>query len=217
MAIVLDRKVVSAPVIQSRIEDSGRITGRFGQQESNDLALVLRAGALPASIRYLEERTVGPSLGADSIRHGVQASVISLMVVLIFMVFYYRLSGVNAVVALLLNLVILLAALAYFRRGAHAARNCGGHSDHRYGRGFQCADLRTHPRGIASGEGAGFGRGYGLQAGIFDDHRYARNHRGFSRFPLCIRDGAGAGFCRDPDHRVDCEPIYSGLRIAGDL
>src|ERR1700726_3005141 len=114
MAIVLDRKVVSAPVIQSRIEDSGRITGRFGQQESNDLALVLRAGALPASIRYLEERTVGPSLGADSIRHGVQASVISLMVVLIFMVFYYRLSGVNAVVALLLNLVILLAALAYF-------------------------------------------------------------------------------------------------------
>jgi len=89
----LDRKVVSAPVIQSRIEDSGRITGRFGQQESNDLALVLRAGALPASIRYLEERTVGPSLGADSIRHGVQASVISLMVVLIFMVFYYRLSG----------------------------------------------------------------------------------------------------------------------------
>lgn len=114
MAIVLDRKVVSAPVIQSRIEDSGRITGRFGQQESNDLALVLRAGALPASIRYLEERTVGPSLGADSIRHGVQASVISLMVVLIFMVFYYRLSGVNAVLALILNLLILLAALAMF-------------------------------------------------------------------------------------------------------
>src|SRR5580692_487048 len=114
MAIVLDHKVESAPVIQSRIDDSGRITGRFGEQEANDLALVLRAGALPASIRYLEERTVGPSLGADSIRHGVQASIISLLVVLIFMVFYYRLSGVNAVVALLLNLVILLAALAYF-------------------------------------------------------------------------------------------------------
>ena len=114
MAIVLDHKVESAPVIQSRIDDHGRITGRFGQQEANDLALVLRAGALPASIRYLEERTVGPSLGADSIRHGFQASVVSLLVVLIFMVVYYRLSGVNAVVALLLNLVILLAALAYF-------------------------------------------------------------------------------------------------------
>ena len=114
MAIVLDGKVQSAPVIQSRIEDQGRITGRFRQEEANDLALVLRAGALPASIRYLEERTVGPSLGADSIRHGMQASLISLLAVLIFLVFYYRLSGVNAVVALLLNLVILLAALTYF-------------------------------------------------------------------------------------------------------
>ena len=114
MAIMLDKRVESAPTIQSRIDDSGRITGRFGQQEANDLALVLRAGALPASIRYLEERTVGPSLGADSIRHGVQASVVALLAVMVFMVFYYRLSGVNAVVALLLNLVILMAALAYF-------------------------------------------------------------------------------------------------------
>ena len=114
MAIVLEHRVQSAPVIQNRIDDSGRITGRFGQQEGNDLALVLRAGALPASIKYLEERTVGPSLGADSIRHGLQASVVSLIVVMIFMVVYYRLSGVNAVVALILNLVILLAALAYF-------------------------------------------------------------------------------------------------------
>jgi preprotein translocase subunit SecD len=113
MAIVLDHKVQSAPVINSRIDDSGRIEGQFGQQSANDLALVLRAGALPASIVYLEERTVGPSLGADSIRHGVQASVVSLIVVLIFMVMYYRLSGVNAVVALLFNLVILLALLSY--------------------------------------------------------------------------------------------------------
>jgi len=114
MAIVLEHRVQSAPIIQSRIEDSGRITGRFSRDEAHDLALVLRAGALPASIKYLEERTVGPSLGADSIRHGLQASVVSLLVVMIFMVFYYRLSGVNAVVALILNLVILLAALAYF-------------------------------------------------------------------------------------------------------
>jgi preprotein translocase subunit SecD len=113
MAIVLDHKVQSAPVIDNRIDDSGRIMGQFGQQSANDLALVLKAGALPASIVYLEERTVGPSLGADSIRHGVQASIVSLLVVLIFMVLYYRLSGVNAVVALLFNLVILLALLAY--------------------------------------------------------------------------------------------------------
>jgi preprotein translocase subunit SecD len=115
MAIVLDHRVQTAPVIQSRIEDSGRITGQFGQEEAKDLALVLRAGALPASIKYLEERTVGPSLGADSIRQGFQASVIGLIAVMIFMLVYYRLAGVNAVLALILNLMILLAALAYFQ------------------------------------------------------------------------------------------------------
>jgi preprotein translocase subunit SecD len=114
MAIVLEKKVYSAPVIQSKIEDTGRIDGNFSQESAHELAQILRAGALPASIKYLEERTVGPSLGADSIRHGVQASVLSLVVVMIFMVFYYRLSGVNAVLALILNLVILLAALAMF-------------------------------------------------------------------------------------------------------
>src|SRR5215468_6583094 len=114
LAIVLERKVYSAPVINSRIDDNGMIEGSFGQESAHDLALVLRAGALPASIKYLEQRTVGPSLGADSIRHGMQASVLSLIVVMLFMLFYYRMSGVNAVVALLLNLIILLAALAYF-------------------------------------------------------------------------------------------------------
>jgi preprotein translocase subunit SecD len=114
MAIVLDHRVYSAPTINGRIDDSGMIEGNFSQDSAHDLALVLKAGALPASIKYLEERTVGPSLGADSIRHGVQASVLSLLVVMIFMLFYYRLSGGNAVLALILNLVILLAALAFF-------------------------------------------------------------------------------------------------------
>lgn len=114
MAIVLEHRVYSAPVINGRIDDTGMIEGNFSQESAHDLALVLRAGALPASIKYLEERTVGPSLGADSIRHGVQASVLSLIVVMLFMLFYYRLSGGNAVLALILNLVILLAVLALF-------------------------------------------------------------------------------------------------------
>ena len=113
MAIVLDGKVYTAPVINSRIEDSGVIEGNFTQETAEDLALVLRSGALPASIKYLEERTVGPSLGADSIRSGVRASVGSLIVVMIFLVIYYHLSGVNAVVALILNLVILVAFMAF--------------------------------------------------------------------------------------------------------
>ena len=114
MAIVLDHRVDSAPVINGKIEDSGMIEGNFSQQSAHDLAVVLRAGALPASIKYLEERTVGPSLGADSIRHGVRASVLSLLVVMAFMLVYYRLAGANAVLALILNLVILLAAMAFF-------------------------------------------------------------------------------------------------------
>jgi preprotein translocase subunit SecD len=113
MAIVLDHKVYSAPVINGRIDDTGMIEGNFTQQSAQDLALVLRAGALPAPIKYLEERTIGPSLGIDSIREGVRASVGSLLAVMIFLVVYYRLSGVNAVVALFLNLVILMAFMAF--------------------------------------------------------------------------------------------------------
>ena len=113
MAIVLEHLFYSAPVSQSRIEDSGRIEGSFGEQEAHDLALVLRAGALPASIRYLEERTVGPSLGADSIRHGVIASIVGLLAVMAFMLIYYRGAGINADLALVLNLLLLVAVLGY--------------------------------------------------------------------------------------------------------
>jgi len=114
MAVVLDNKIYTVAVIQSRITDSGRITGRFTRERARDLALVLKAGALPASITYLEERTVGASLGADSVRRGLLSGVIGLTAVAGFMLFYYRGSGVNAVLALVLNLVVVMAALAYF-------------------------------------------------------------------------------------------------------
>ena len=112
LAIILDGRVVSAPTIQSRITAEGQITGAFTQQEVQDLALVLRSGALPASLTYLEERTVGPTLGRDSIRAGVTASLVSLALVALFMLAYYRLSGVNALVSVALNLVILLGFMA---------------------------------------------------------------------------------------------------------
>ncbi len=113
LAIVLDNKVFSAPQIQSRIDDEGRITGNFTNQEAGDLSLVLRSGALPASLTYLEERTVGPSLGADSIRAGVYASIGGLIAVIIFMLFYYKLSGLNALVSIVVNLMIVLGLMAY--------------------------------------------------------------------------------------------------------
>ncbi|MCI0404417.1 MAG: protein translocase subunit SecD, partial [Acidobacteria bacterium] len=114
LCIVLDNRIRSVATIQSRIDDSGRITGTFTLQEASDLALVLQSGSLPASIKYLEERAVGPSLGADSIRAGFTAVVVGFVAVVSFMLFYYRFSGVNAIVSLLLNLLILMAALAYF-------------------------------------------------------------------------------------------------------
>jgi preprotein translocase subunit SecD len=113
-AIVLDNKVISAPVIRSRIRDEGYIEGNFSLAEADDMALKLRAGALPASITYLEERTVGPSLGRDSVVRGVRAMVAGLVVVMLFMLIYYRLSGLNADLALILNIIILMGAMAYF-------------------------------------------------------------------------------------------------------
>jgi preprotein translocase subunit SecD len=112
LAIVLDNQVMSAPRIEGPIEREGRITGSFTQQEANDLALVLRSGALPAALDYLEQREVGPSLGADSIRAGVTASIVGLALVTLFMLVYYQLAGINAIVSVMLNLVILLGFMA---------------------------------------------------------------------------------------------------------
>ena len=113
LAIILDGRVQSAPRIESRIQSEGRITGSFTTEEVQNLALILRSGALSASLTYLQERTIGPSLGADSIRSGVIASLVGLLLVISFMLIYYKLSGINAVVALVLNLVILLGLMAY--------------------------------------------------------------------------------------------------------
>jgi preprotein translocase subunit SecD len=105
---------MSAPTIEGAITGSdARITGRFTQQEVSDLSLILRSGALPASLTYLEQREVGPSLGADSIRAGIVSSLTGLALVTLFMLFYYRLSGINALVSVGLNLVILLGFMSY--------------------------------------------------------------------------------------------------------
>jgi preprotein translocase subunit SecD len=113
LAIVLDHRISSVARIETKINDEGRITGSFTPQQVQDMSLILRTGALPASLTYLQEHVVGPSLGADSIRSGVVASLVGLLLVVGFMLVYYKLSGVNAVVALLFNLVILLGLMAY--------------------------------------------------------------------------------------------------------
>ncbi|MEO7969822.1 MAG: protein translocase subunit SecD [bacterium] len=115
MGVVLNDEVKSIAFIKSQINDQGEISGRFTKQSADDLALTLRSGALPAPIEYQEERTVGPSLGADSIRSGVRASLFGLIFVVVFMLFYYRGAGINAVVALLLNMILMLAGLIIFQ------------------------------------------------------------------------------------------------------
>jgi preprotein translocase subunit SecD len=113
LAVVLDKKVREVATIESEIHDEGRITGNFTEQSASDLALILRSGALPASIRYLEDRTVGASLGLDSIKAGVTAALVGMALVLAFMLVYYHGAGINADLGLFLNLVILLGFMGY--------------------------------------------------------------------------------------------------------
>jgi preprotein translocase subunit SecD len=115
LAVVLDNQIRSVATILSKIGDSGQIEGLATEQEASDLALVLRTGSLPAGIVYEHERTVGPSLGADSIREGIYAGLAGLAAVIVVMLIYYKKSGLNAVLALILNTIILVAALSYFK------------------------------------------------------------------------------------------------------
>ena len=113
LAVVLDNRVAEAATIQSRIDDEGRITGNFTTQNAQDLSLVLRSGALPANLTYLEERLVGPSLGADSVRAGVLSAAGGLLLVTLFMLTYYKLAGFNALISIAVNLILLLGLMAY--------------------------------------------------------------------------------------------------------
>ncbi len=114
IAIILDSKVISAPRVEDKISGSGIIRGRFSLEEADDLVTVLKAGALPAGIQYLEERTIGPALGSDSVRQGLLAGLVAIVAIMAFLVVFYRLSGLNALAALILNIVLLFGALAYF-------------------------------------------------------------------------------------------------------
>jgi preprotein translocase subunit SecD len=113
LGVVLDNKVQEVAVIRDTISDQGEISGRFTDEQTKDLSMILRSGALPATIHYLEERTVGPSLGIDSIKAGVRAAIIGMLAVMIFMLVYYKGAGINADLALMLNLLILLGFLGF--------------------------------------------------------------------------------------------------------
>ena len=115
LAIVLDDRVIVDARIKDVLSYSSRITGSYTLEEADDLSLLLRSGSLPAGLKLLHEQIIGPSLGADSIRKGLIACLVGLCLVMIFMVFYYKIAGINSIVALILNMVILMGILAYFK------------------------------------------------------------------------------------------------------
>ena len=114
LAIVLDNTIQSAPTVQSRITKDGQITGSFSPEEARSLAIVLKAGALPAPVKVIEKKTIGPTLGEDSIKSGLSASLYALVLILVFMAIYYKAAGVIADIALLLNFVLMIATMSYF-------------------------------------------------------------------------------------------------------
>jgi preprotein translocase subunit SecD len=139
LASVLDDNVYSAPVIQEEIAGGrAQITGQFTTEEARDLAIILRAGALPAPVIILENRTVGPSLGKDSIEQGVKSMLLGFALVMMFIIIYYKLSGIVAVMALLLNLVLMLGALAYFWGRTHTSGYRWNAAHCRYGHRCEC-------------------------------------------------------------------------------
>ena len=217
LAVILDGRVQTAPQIQSRITDEGRITGNFTQQEAADLALVLRSGALPASLTYLEERTVGPTLGAESIRAGVAASVSGLIAVAVFMLVYYKLAGINAVVAVTMNLLILMGFHGVYRCRAHAPGDRGTDSDDRHRRRLERVDFRTYQGGITRGEGReSRGRG-GVRPSLLDHSGHPRGvaHRG--DVPFSVRVGADQRVCDHAGHRADFERLHCTFRLSNAL
>src|SRR5579864_7254926 len=216
LAIVLDGQIVSAPVIRSRISDSGIIEGSFTQKEVEDLATVLRSGALPASITYLEERTVGPSLGRDSIREGLRAGVVGSALVVLVMLLYYRLSGVNAISALVQR------AAAVRRHGtvpfhAHPARHRRRHPDHRHGGGRQRAGLRAYPRGAARRAHGALGDRQRLRAGLHLHHRHSCDDADLGDVPVPVRHRTDQGLRRHPVDRPAGLAVHLGVRQPLDL
>ena len=178
MGVVLNDEVKSIAFIKSQIFDQGEITGRFTKESAEDLALTLRSGALPAPIEYQEERTVGPSLGEDSIRSGVKASLYGLLFVVAFMLFYYRGSGVNAVVALLLNMILMLAGLIVFGATLTLPGIAGMILTIGMAVDSNVLIFERIREEIASGKTIAVGGRSGLHQSNRDDHRYARDHGG---------------------------------------
>ena len=218
LGVILDNKVMEVANIKSEISDSGEIAGRFTDQQASDLALILNSGALPASIKYLEERTVGPSLGLDSIRarragrdhrHGRR--------VMVFMLVYYKGAGINADLSLFLNLVILLGFMGYFGAVLTLPGIAGVILTVGMGVDSNVLIFERIREELRNGKDAALRGGAGLRACVADDHRYPRDHHRFGNHPVPVRNRTGEGLRGHPELRSVREPVYRRIRFARDL
>jgi len=206
MSIVLDKKLMEVANIRERIPatSSTMIHGNFTIEEADTLSMMLRAGAMPASVKYLEDRTIGPSLGADSIRRGLTSILMALVLVMIFMVFYYRLAGLNAVLGL-------------FRRQPDAARHRRHHLDRGYGSGRQRPGVRAHPGGTGPGEERAELHILRIFPRVPDHPGRQCHHHHRGHLPLPVRYRPHPGICRYPDHRYLSQHVHRHLRVEADL
>ena len=217
MAVVLGGRVKEVANIESAIRDSGEIRGSFSQDEVAILSKMLRTGALPASINYLEDRTVGASLGADSIKQGVTAAVVGVLLVMIFMLVYYKGSGSKCGLGTVPEPCHPARVHGLLWSDADVAGHCRSHPDDRYGRRLQRADLRAHSRRDASRKSAFSRSGPRICARVDDDRGHARDDNRFGGDSVPVRKWAGEGIRSDADLWSGGKPVYGRLCVAGDL
>ncbi len=216
MAIVLDNTIYSAPVIQERISGGrAQITGTFTTQEANDLAIVLRAGALPAPLKIIQDLTVGPSLGKDSIEKGVRATLIAGAMVMVFMVVYYRLSGVVADFALILNLICLMGALSALSATLTLPGIAGIVLTIGMGVDSNVLIFERIREELRSGKGVRLAVDGGYDKALLHHRRFARDDADYGRRALSVRDRADQGICRHAVSRHRDQSVYGPGRHQG--
>ena len=218
LAIILDGRVQSAPQIQERIDGGeGHIRGQFTLQQAADLSLVLRAGALPASMTYLGGRFVGPSLGSASVHAGVVASVSGLVLIAAFMLVYYNRAGLNAIVSVVVNLLLLLGLMAYSGAALTLPGIAGLILTIGMGVDSNVLIFERIKEELAAGKSAQ-GRGRrGLRPGVPDDSRYAHRVPDCRRVPVPVRHRTDSRLRHDAHVRTAVQRLHGGVRLAHDL
>ena len=218
IAIVLDNTVYSAPVVRERISGGkASITGGFTPDEAKDLAIVLRAGALPAPVTVIQNITIGPTLGEDSIRKGVQAAVLGGLMVIVFMVFYYRASGIVADIALFLNLIYLLGAFTALKATMTLPGIAGIILTIGMGVDTNVLIFERIREELRLGKTVRAAVDGGLLEGVGHDLRRPYHDAHHDLHPFHLRHRSHKGLCRHARHRHHYQPFYRRFRLEDHL